>query len=676
MATNPTIVGEKIKYDIGDSVAFMPLIVGLHRVGGYDMGLFEPLCRYQPPKADIRRQSWKLRNSKMYGIVRAAAKKCNTGPLFAFKEGVIEKNNKSLEGGKESKYRCFFEVLWKAKKIEALISGELAKISGVITKNASTVRTAALKELSYKLDFFRDGHAFDVAFNFLRDNSIENEKQMKSIFGFTGVNVGAWAGLNSFGKFWQEYVRVISEVAKYEAKVAQHELLMINSFTTIISQYHGMYDGLISKLSDKFDETLVTAYFKEKQVPNDSKMEQKSRNAKEIIDEYLWNVIFERLEILDSIVDTFFSICCGSRREHIPLTRKFMDNAVVYCLEPIFKAVKNPPIKNTTVKHGEKVDEQKIKRDNERADIHLFFTSHSAQFKTLLSLMKDDSGIKGKVTPFSPKDLHSLRMSVSSCLMVAAEKNTHKLVGPKPKDDSKSELFSSLETFMTNLFKTVPDISLETLIDKKSKNNADIMRIHRSPGIRSDIFVKMHALCSTGNASYDNYKKIVYTNLFSDSVSYAMYHFKSFDDSVLVQNSYFRRINHPFSLSLTFKADSTKQGEPQVTYNNTVRRISRLPAEVVPPTPTASGTALPEIPPAVTDILVLDKDFSPTNSKNIPQGAPSPPKKSPKNKKQYPKSKNHRGKGGSNGPQKTIKKNTNGPKRGGSGNKPAKAPGK
>ena len=660
MATNQTIVGETIKYDIGDSVAFMPLIVGLRRVGKYDLGLFEPLCRYQPPNADILRQSWKLRNSKLYGAVHAACKKCNTGPLFAL--------HAKTKGKTVTEHINLHSVFYRAKKIEMAIKTFLdGTLNEATEANVTFMRQAAVQELGSKLDMFDDGFACNVAFDFLKKNSIENEKHLKSVFGFTGVNVDAWAGLNTFKKFFLANIAGTPDRTKYKAAIIGQEKLLINSFTSIITHYHAVYDGFISQLSADIDTKISSAYFTGENVCGDGRKEQKIQDIREIIDKYLWNAIFERLEILDSIVNTFFSVCCMSKSVHIPLARKFMDNAAIYCLEPLFSAVKSPPVKHSTGTHGEKADEQKIKRDNEKADIHSFFTAHVVQFDASRKKMFEASGLKTKIVAFTANDKYSIKMNMSPNVMVASngKGQPRVLVGPKARDDTKTEMFNGLETYITNLFKNVPDIILETLIDNKSKSIDDLMHVHRSPGIRLDIIRALNVILKAG-ANYAKFKDIVYSNLYFDSVSYAMYHFNSFDESTMVQDSYFKNTSHPFSISMRVKTEDLK-GE---AYTGKVTAISRA----APARMNTATLKLPDLAAPTAKIMVLGKEFVPLNSKPTTQEK-SNPGKSAKGRKRGGKGKNA-GKGGNNAPQKTIKKNTKGPKGGKSKAKPAKASGK
>ena len=666
-----TVMGEKVDYKIDDAVAYMPLIVGLHRVGSYDLGLFEPLCRYRPPKADIMRQSWGLRNSKTYGVVRAAVRKCNSGALFALSADAKDKKfpargNSIAEV--TTKDNHFHSVIQRAKYIESMIMAELSASLNKIKANASTVRTSAMKELRYKIEMFDDDYAYNVAFDFLKKNSDANEVQMKNIFGFTGVNSPAWAGLNLFMNFWNSNVKAAPAEDSYKTKVEAQEEFSINSFLEIITAYHNAYNSLILNLPVKLQENIQTAYFKGDHAFNDNRKDSKIKELADVVDKYLWNVIYERLEILDSIVHTYFSMCCTSKSAHIPLAKKFMENAILYCLAPIFSAVPAPPTKYRSSVQGEDVSEQKRKDDNDRAEIHEFFNRHTNEFKSALDIMfptgggDESKGLKSVLTPLNADDRSKIKNRLSQHLLIASNGN-RKFVGPKAGEDEKTEHFLRIEKFVVGLLDTVSQMKLEDKVGKANIiHNDEIIRIHRSKGMKLDILQIINASLKPNTECLKQVKKIVYQNIYFDSVSYAAYHYKSFDSSITLQDSYFARISHPFSVSATQRIKGTEDAEK--LYAGKGKEISRVMYSTVDP----STKKLNNITDDKLAIMVLKKEFHP-NVSTAQQGNPQAGKGTGKKKTRKDRKKKGEGVVKSNGGITKKQKSTQ-PKRG--GKKPGK----
>lgn len=487
---------------------------------------------------------------------------------------------------------------------------------------------------------------------------------MRKIFGFTGVNSSAWAGLDLFNKFWAGHVKTASQLTDYETKVQSQEEFLINSFLQIIPTYHTIYDDLKSNLKLDIEKTVQEQYFTQDKACDDSRKESKVRDVAEIIDKYLWNLIFERLEILDSIVHTYFSIICVSRSAHIPLAIKFMQNAIMYCLAPIFAAVPTPP---TKYKINENMNEQEKKNTNERAEIHEFFTRHTTEFKSALDKMftptgNSESGLHKSIKKFELDDKTALKNSFSSNIMVAKGGGGERtLVGPKAQKDAETEYFKKIEKFVTDHLESVSQIDLEKKIDKNTKLYDGTIRVHRSKGMKLDILNKINGILKPENSSIlSNVKKIVYQNIYFDSVSYATFHYKTYDSSLMLPENYLRRIFHPFSLSLNAKAVISTEFKAKRTED--VRAVSRARYSDI----NTERKVLGDMTQEAKDIIVLNKDFAPsasTSAQGSPQAQKTAGKKSKKGAKDKKKKK---GTGGTPG----KKKNPNQPKgKGGGGGK-------
>jgi hypothetical protein len=683
------MASEKIKYKAEDAVAFIPLIVGLRQAGSFDQGLLQPLCTYKPPNADVSQQCWRLRNAEMYSVVYAAMKKCNAGVQYSLNNPDLVEKSSVTAGGTKDQNRNYFFVAWdRISSIEASIKVELGRVIAAdgnhAARNACSVRTCALEALKSRLKLIGEDSSFATMFNFIKQNCTENEKQMNRLFGMSGVSTDAWAGLNKFGSFWDTYVKQLDDAKtkNYADLVLNNEKAAMQNFLKIIDCYAQIHTALKDKLTEKFDNSVIQKYFTPDDA-KDTKRAVKEKEVSDIVDGYLWNALRERLEVLDSIVCTFFSIICCSRSDHYSISKKFMDNAIVFCLAPFFSALK--PSKTKSSEDSDSVTKNTI------ID---FFKRHSGEFKTLLGKLfprkvPDDgkpTGLASKVPLISENDRCMISVRFSNQLLKVVD-GKPVLVGPAPENTAKTELFTGIETMMENAFRLVSDISLKTLVSKSTNHNDGVLKIHRDIGRRLEVLdiingilkpltPKAGATPAQPSACVLNAKKIAYYRIFSDSVTYGIFHFKMYEPTKFYEEGYFDKSKSPLSLSEKSRmAGYTKEkmgADAKIKYSR------------VDP-PTVADGVVTDISVAITTAIELGNNFNPARAapqKNSQKSKKSQGGKGSNKNKKNGQNNNNGGKGSNNtnknnNGKKTEKKTPEGPKGGGQpANSPAKKKGK
>ena len=440
MATPKSLGNGTIKYDAKDAAALMPLLVGFKPPGrNNDLGIIEPLCTYRPPKADVLRQSWKIHNTEALDAVTAAMKKCGTNCLFALnfdnktflQPPVTVKNSGSDQPAAETKYKNnYISVLGRIKRIEECIKTLLntEEKRSTIASNAAELRLGTIRALQAKLKMAdKDAVKYTMS-EFMLNNSVATEEHLRKIFDIPNPNSRPWSGVGVFDQFWTSIIEPATgdedaTEKAYKVLAVEQEKNEIQSFTRIIDLHNSVYDLFISNISKETQSAIEDKYLYllyEGSVPANTKIISDKQRAANLFDKYLWNVILERFEILDSTLSTFFSLICATRNIHVPLVKKLMHNAIFYCCYPLFSCVTKP-----ASPAGASQNEKDIK------DILVVLSEHSQTFKVFLEqIFKIDSGIPSKINTLTGPEKNFLQNHIFERLLHLSGNKTV-MLGPR-----------------------------------------------------------------------------------------------------------------------------------------------------------------------------------------------------------------------------------------------------
>ena len=592
MATKPT-------YKAGDAVAFWPLLGGFKPAGSSDLGLIEPLCGYRPPQADVLRQSWKLHNTEVLDVAMAAMAVCATNPLFAQRK--VNTKTYKKAGARSATptdlSNSYAAVLGRVGDIEGMIATAISTENKTqIASNAKDLREDVISTLKAKQSLVGTLTALSVASSFVKDNCVATDKQMSSIFDVSGDGFEAWGGSFVLSEFWKT---VISEplekrAVEYSNLLAAQELNEITRFADLIPTYQAAYASLITELAKPaFSGSVHSAYFV---LENGADGLEENTNAKrnkagadKMINEYLWNVLVERFEILDSIVGTFFSMVSSTRNVHLPLVQRFMSGAILYCLVPMFTCVDNP-------------------RGPARVVLD-FFSTHNTKFKSALTAM-----FSGFRVPALTSQCRAEMKRHLFDRIVHPSDGKMVMLGPRAEDSEKTSNYQALAASVDGSLVSIADIKhLKTLIPQKVSGQHRLLLIDRTPGRRLNLLKAIRATTVAANTEAEKAAKgIAYRALFTNGIAYAKLHYSQYEVNARPETAYFTATSNPLSIVAAAAAGSS----PPTASNQRVA-------------PLADKAAL------TADLLAaldLKPDFVPFRVKKTPKQpqAPKPPPSRPK----------------------------------------------
>jgi hypothetical protein len=585
------MASQVITYKAGDAVAFMPLLVGLKLDGNNDLGLIEPLFRYNPPRASVINQSWKLHHADTLAMVRKAMQLAHTTPLFAQREVNKHLYRDDTTGKRHTDEarisNSYVAVLGKVREIEALIAKKIQvpEVNKMILANAQKMRMDSVVTIRYKSKMTKEERARGSVSEFLQEKAKVIEKQMSSVFDVPGTGFGEWYANRAFDNFWTGYIASDANDEGYESEVVLQEGDEVTKFLKIIDMYKTLYTALETRLVSKnFRTTVHVAYFKANEgVANDSHKDATEKVVDKMIDEYLWNVLLERFEILDSIVCTFFSLIGSTRNAPLNMVNKFMPNAILFCLSSVFKCV-TPTEKIPT-------------------EICTFFSRYSMAFRSSL-----DTLFGTELKPIALTDDCRLKMRTKLDHRLFEAKNT---LIPQNDTDEDTNNFKQIMVFLNTCLGAVKSATTElkelvtASVDKKNKlNQQNVISVHRKPGKESILLKAIHEYTAASDTlAITAAKTIVYLSLFTNSSAYAKFHYKKHDYSSQPEIAYFTSTHNP--LGLHNKATPKPGDEPQGVEASTPSSYQK----VVPATMAnvLAGTLTQEILAA----MELRSDFAP-----------------------------------------------------------------
>ena len=557
-------MSETIKYTIDDAVAFMPLLVGFRPIKSDYIGLTEPLCAHRSPSADILKREWKLHNTATLDMVRSAMAICKTTPLFAL--GKSSKKTFTGSSGVENT-NYFLTVLGRIAKIEKSMKTFLneTEIKKTIVKNVLPTRTDFIELLPKKIGMVTDDEAKSLLLDYFKKGNVSNASQMDKIFKLTSSSSDLWNGLGLFDGFWDKAVNfkpTAGTTAKnpYNDLASTQETSAIDVFIKTIDIYKDAYTALGTKLKIRgFESTVVAAYTTKKfpGVAPETAVDTSAAEVKKVINEYLWNVLLERFEIMDSIVSTFFSLICNSKSLHKKMVQDFMSLAIINCTQSLFSCV-IPPADGT-------------KDDMHCKDIIRKFEQVHTAFKAMMEsilpsthTIKEGLGLKLQ-TVESADAIKSIRNGLYERILKSKDK-TIVLLSPPSADSPKPKVFTEIERYLNQQFESLLGSSKAILAPKEIRHSGSVIKAH---GNNDDKMKVLKAISETIGIDHSSYaKKIVYLRIYMDSLCYGMFHYASYDDTCHPEKAYFKTMSNPLSQSFgnsTVSSVVKYQGRPAYT---------------------------------------------------------------------------------------------------------------
>ena len=596
-------MASQVTYKAGDAVAIMPLLVGLKLDGNNALGLTEPLFRYKPPRADISQQSWKLQqsNANTLALARKAMKIAVTGVRYA-QTKINTYGYKGADGarGNTTISNSYVAVLGKIQEIEDLIKAklEVVKVRTAILKNAQDMRedTAAIVGLQIRKQLEPETETARAAVLLhLVANGQAVEKRLSDVFSVSVCDSGGFSGARSFDSFWTGAIVPTSLPASFGTAVQGQEAIELDKFISILTMYSTLYASVMGKLSTaKFQTDIHAAFTTTKGVPDDANKDKIMDRVDEKIDAYLWNVLIERFEILDSIVSTFFSYIGSTRNSHSTIVQKFMPNAILFCLSPLFKCY--------------------TPKDPAPKAICSFFIEHSVAFRANLKTMFGD-GLTVEV--LSPECRHDLRTQLDDKLLVG-----NKFITDAHYNDDKNNNFKQLSVFIGvcltgqgNKVNELRDLCTDKGIgDFKPQNE---ISVNRATG---DDLIVLNAIrvfmkdCDT--VAENVAKRIVYSSLLRNSNAYFKFHYSKYNYNSRPEIAYFKAAKSPLGLFETTPS-SVKDESKDVEQGDADLKI-------IPSTIADILNMKKNLPSHIESAMNLRLEFSPLPPKKTTQPPQTP----------------------------------------------------
>ena len=593
MASQTKSLGSgKNKYKASDAVALMPLLVGFKPAGrNNDLGITDPLCTYRPPSADVLRQSWKLHNTETLDAVAAAMDTCGTNCLFALNcSSTGRKYTKSGANTKSEISNHYIAVLGRIDKIEKHITDVLKKSKDRVAGNTTLLRADTIGAFKSKLGMSDIEGAKHTMKDFIKQNSNVTETQMRKIFDIPNPDSRPWAGLSVFDSLWTTVV-TSATLAPYEAITIEQEKKEIRAFTKIIELQKSMYTAFTAKITNpsEFQTLVQNKYLKSlygESIPNNTKVEGDRIRANTFLNKYLWNVILERFEILDSTVSTFFSLICATRNIHVPLVRRFMQHAIFYCTEPLLACVTKPVLQTDTSSKAKSVKDI-LGIFNEHSDAFLLFLT------SMFSIEESSVSIYSNITALTPTERRSISTHIYDRLLHRSG-NKVIMLGPRVDNNERTPIYTAIEKLIDKKMETVPMVKMQTYIPTIKKTTPAFLTIFRTPeGTPYPVTAIREALEMDKTLS-ETVKQIAYIRIYLDSTAYGVFHYE--EDNASALKTYMSASHNPLSLvviKLTGTADGKAKNDPQAydTILNTTPNATILSALELKPdfTPDSSG---------------------------------------------------------------------------------------
>ena len=558
MATPTTLKslsGSKIKYDASDAVALMPLLVGFKPAGrNNDLGIIDPLCTYRPPNADVMRQSWKLHNIETINAVAAAMRKCGTSCLFALNYTNASNTLRTpvpirpgLNTAEIKERNNYMAVLGRIDKIEGLITKVLtdATTKNMIAKNAATLRSGTISALQGKLKMADSEYTQKIMKEFIKQNSLDTERQMRQLFDLPNPDSRPWAGLCIFDDFWKNVIEspTASTNASFTTNATAQEVAEIDSFVAIIKLHKKISETFTNSIQSEFQKKVQTKYLNrvyDENIPENTKVDADRANVNRYLNKYLWNVILERLEILDSTVSTYFSQICATRNVHVPLVMKFMQHAIFHCVAPLFSCITKPVIQ------ADSLNNKKVVKDILDA-----LKDHSDAFKLFLeavfSTTSGGGGMTAKITELSGPESRLLQTHIYDRLLHTTSTEKVLMLGPRVDIKERTPIYVEIEKLIEKKLATVPEINMKTYIPNIESSTPALLSIYRTTDIKYNPVTAIRDVVGNRDAITDIAKQIAYIRLYLDSVAYGVFHYEKYDEDSL--KLYMTATNNPLSIS-------------------------------------------------------------------------------------------------------------------------------
>ena len=603
---------KNVTYSFGDAVALMPLAVGWKPTDSDYLDFFDHFIEYKSPRASLLKQAWEPYNSKVYNEVYAAMSLCRTGPLYALKTSVD--SSKPVQGGAaadKSKTTALKGVFDKVQEIEDLINTCLSNASNKtkITKNAENIRFDALSQL-------RVAAGDEAAKKIIVKNSHDIIKKMQLYFQLNYWNRESWNGLELFDDFFDKLNKGDADIPKKLGIQEENQYVLLKKILALYKKYYGDVTG---NLTEANINTAKGNYCAKKwgvgqtEPPSNGQKEDTNKKIDKHINKFLWIMLIERLEVLNSIVSSFFSMVCCTRKKHASIVEKFMTYAIYYCVSPIFNCVEN--VKTVEVS-------KLSKEDTDRDTCLLFFKQYSSSFSGALTSFFGTE-IDGKISALNSSERTNnateLSKKIQSPEKGFAEEKDH------------TSLFYVIESFFKSKFSRFETSKLS--IQSGGKERFNVLTVYRDPtDDKTEIFSIMKSQFDSDKTAEKLAKIIAYSKIYFNTVAYGTFHKKKYELNSF--KKYLSVTSNPLIAGQTFqKTYDGRKGETDAEFKKTrkenndtnIRRVMD-PSETWIAESQSDLTSLSTALKDIFDNLKLKEDFTPIA---LPKSTPRPKSASP-----------------------------------------------
>ena len=527
-----------VKYLFTDSVAILPLAVGFKPAAGSLFPLLEPFTEYKSPRASILTQTWRPYNHDVYSELDAAIKFCK----LTMRKAV---ESKPFSVGKIDSYdtsNAYVMVLDAIQGVETQIFESIKKLglaptaggvpdndSELLVKNATTHRMNVI-------DFFSGTYQArtEIMRKALLGNYNKTYKVMEKVFPTHSWKIGNWDGIEQFNDFWAKFGASRSDPngVILEGQLKAQELRQVHMILHIMNLNKELYAAVKTEL---IKATFVTDIETEISIHAYATAEQKKFDMNKELNEFLWNLLIERFEMLNSFVNSYFALVCNTRQCHFKMVEKFMKFAIHSCMEPIFR------VNLATIAQDGKLTEY----ENEMNRCRETMGSMSTAFKTC-SAAFIDTKVKAKLGPLSPAEETVNRNNVLNSLAADLDRWDGRLM--EEKVDSEDLLCVSIANAFKDSFSSCETITLSAKV-KQNGRNFKVLNVIRTKD--SEQQFKLTRLARVALKVTDQAavfaETVAYYQIFCNTTAFGFFHFKEFNLTYLFK--YFSEASHPLFLN-------------------------------------------------------------------------------------------------------------------------------
>jgi hypothetical protein len=304
--------------------------------------------------------------------------------------------------------------------------------------------------------------------------------------------------------------------------IKTQEQMQVDSIIHILQLVDELYDKVHTKVNDnKLNTTIKSAYeTKVRAIQNDPRKTRMEESIKRHTDEFLWKMLIERFEMLNSVVNTYFALICNTRKAHNSIVKKFMKYAIRSCVWPIFRC--KEPIKEESI--GSDAD-TKI---NNCLD---FYKKASASFEKNMDVFFSDTNTANFLKKVSESEHSENRNAVSESIGKFGPDNFQLI---DKKQDS-SSLLKNIENSFDTIFKGCGIHELTGIASKENKDTLKVVRDESGENLKAQVFKIIKGVISHEKDARTVAKVIAYYKIFYNSAAFGFFHFKNFDKNTLIK---------------------------------------------------------------------------------------------------------------------------------------------